>query len=271
MIPSEIASNVWLFTSSLYHTTSTVIRTGNYVMIVDPNWLPEEVYAIREFVAGISGERKHILLFTHSDYDHIIGYGAFPGAMVIASRAFADNAHREDDLDQAIRFDAERTLSRDYALTYPAVDIIIESDGQQVDLGDAVLTCYLSPGHTAEGIFSIVEPGGIWIAGDYLSDVEFPLIQDEGIYRRTLELVDQILQNHTIRCMVPGHGTVARTPAEILRRRNHAMEYIDDLQQTVSGVAFPEEKYKARYPDWEALKSWHRGNLDGMKAREQPL
>ena len=76
---------VTVFESALYRTTSAVIQTPDMVLLADPNWLPHEVAAIQQHVAAIRGSRPLYLLFTHSDYDHILGYKAFPDAQAIVS------------------------------------------------------------------------------------------------------------------------------------------------------------------------------------------
>ena len=69
--------NVTIFQSALYQTNSTVVRTDDLVLVVDPALLPDEVAAIREYVESIREDRSVFLVFTHSDFDHIIGYKAF--------------------------------------------------------------------------------------------------------------------------------------------------------------------------------------------------
>lgn len=76
---------VTVFQSALFQTTSSVIQTKEMILIVDPNWLPNEIETIRNYVNSIQWEREIYLLFTHGDFDHIIGYQAFPGAKTIGS------------------------------------------------------------------------------------------------------------------------------------------------------------------------------------------
>src|SRR5699024_5323086 len=141
------------------------------------NWLPEEVERIRRYVDSIKNNRKQLyLILTHSDFDHIIGSGAFPEAKVIASRELRENQHKEDVIEEIRQFDQDYYLQRNYTPTYPEVDYVIEEDGQTLDLDTCILTFYQAPGHTSDGIFTVIEPFGIFLAGDYLSDVEFPFI-----------------------------------------------------------------------------------------------
>ena len=95
---TDLRKDIRVFTSSIYQTNSTVIKAPNAVFVVDPCWLPHEVMAIRDYVDEIRGNRQIYLIFTHSDYDHIIGYGAFPGAKVIASKAFSRKVDKEKDV-----------------------------------------------------------------------------------------------------------------------------------------------------------------------------
>lgn len=66
--------HITIFESALYRTTSTVFHNDDLILIVDPNWLPGEVQAVRGHVDQIKKGYPLYLLFTHSDYDHIIAY-----------------------------------------------------------------------------------------------------------------------------------------------------------------------------------------------------
>jgi hydroxyacylglutathione hydrolase len=132
--------NLTVFQSALYHTTSTIVETDDCVMVVDPNWLPQEVDAIRHYVEQIRKGRPLYLMFTHSDWDHIIGYSAFPNATVIASESFANCVEKEVIIQQINEFDDRYYISRDYEITFPYVDIVIKQDGQLVTVGGTQLT-----------------------------------------------------------------------------------------------------------------------------------
>jgi hydroxyacylglutathione hydrolase len=88
--------NVTIFQSALFQTNSTVILTDDAVLVVDPAWLPDEVLAIQQYAESIRGRRSLFLVYTHSDYDHIIGHGAFRPDKVFATKAFAERGDGED-------------------------------------------------------------------------------------------------------------------------------------------------------------------------------
>lgn len=228
---------VTVFTSDLYRTTTTVVATDTHIVVADPCWLPREVAEIARFVAETRGSRQVVLLFTHSDFDHIIGWRAFPDAVVVASGSFArcPAAERERNLAQIREFDDKYYLTRPYEIAYPDVDYIMEGDGTVLELGAARLVCYQAPGHNADGLLTVVEPHGVLILGDYLSDAEFPFISyDSRRYEETLLKLDDIAARHEIGLFVPGHGSPSRELAEMRARRDADLRYIRELRRLVA-------------------------------------
>lgn len=225
---------VTVFQSELFQTTSTVIQTEEMVLIVDPNWLSGEVELIKEYVNTIRGNRDTYLLFTHGDFDHIIGYQAFPDARVIGSAELHNHSQKEQKLQMISEFDNKNYITRSYPIEFPRVDIVIDEDGQQLRLGDTTLTFYLAPGHTADGLITVVEPLGMMIAGDYLSHFELPFIyQSAKAYIQTLEKAERIFSSHSVNLLIPGHGQVTADSLEMKRRLDMASDHLDRLCKAV--------------------------------------
>jgi len=263
-----LRNGLTVFTSALYQTTSTFVETPRAVFLIDPCWLPYEIEQIRNFVQSRIKQRKLYLIFTHSDYDHILGYRAFPDARVIASRKFATLPYKDVQVRKAIDFDQEHYITREYPIEYPDVDIEIDKDGKALHYSGNVATFYQAPGHTVDGMFIVFEPMGVLIAGDYLSDIEPPLIEhDLGAYRRTLAKVDRILRLHQIKYMVPGHGSVSTDTSEVLRRRDESIEYLDDLESAMNTQSiFPLDKYRSRYHYFGEFTKFHEHNKEFVRA-----
>ncbi|MFT4761195.1 MAG: hydroxyacylglutathione hydrolase [Paraglaciecola sp.] len=255
-----------VFQSALFCTTSTVIETSDLVLVVDPNWLSDEVETIRHFVEKIKGNRPVYLLFTHSDYDHIIGWRAFPDAKVIASQAFVENPDKEKILEQIHTFDDEYYISRDYEIAYPRVDFPIQKEGETLSFGNTQLTFYHAKGHNSDGIFTIVN-NQYWIAGDYFCEVEFPYIYHSSVeYEATLAKTAAILKEHSIEYLIPGHGTVATSNAEILKRKQDALKYIHELRDSVKmGKHFDLDNLWRYYKFPRIMKKFHAANIELMQ------
>ena len=260
-------TNITVFESALFRTTTTIIETDDLLLLVDPNWLPSEIETIQLEVQRRKRNKPFFLLFTHSDYDHIIGYRAFENAKIIASQAFIDNENKTKILQQINDWDDENYILRNYPIEYPSVDLVVRQDSQQLKIGDTTLTFYLAPGHNIDGIFTIVEPLGIWIAGDYLSNIEFPYIYHSSLaYETTMDKVATILSNHKIHQLITGHGDMAFETREILKRKEDSLKYIRDLRTALqNNVPFDFELLMEAYRFPKIMKQFHNGNVALMK------
>lgn len=256
-----------VFESALFRTTSTLVETDDLLLLVDPNWLPLEIENIQQVLKSKQGSKPLYLLFTHSDYDHIIGYRAFDNAQIIASQALIDNKNKASILQQIKDWDDENYIKRNYPIDYPQVDIPIKKDGQQLKIGATTLTFYLAPGHNIDGIFTIIEPLGIWIAGDYLSNIEFPYIyHSSAAYEQTLAKVQPILKKHSPKILVTGHGDVALSHREIIQRQTDAYAYIHALRAAIQqATTFDFGALMEAYDFPKIMKAFHDGNVALMQ------
>lgn len=258
-----------VFRSCLQETVSVVIKTEEMVMVVDPNWLPQEVEEIRAYVYKILGQRTLYLLFTHSDYDHILGYKAFPDAMVIASSAFANsNQEKKTHILTAIKsFDDEFYLSRNYELVFPPVNVSFENDRETVKLGGLTFTFYNAPGHNDDGMFTMIEPLGILLAGDYFCDVEIPYIDYSGeLYETSVLKLDELMNTFDIQLLIPGHGSLTKDKQEMKKRQVDSLTYIramrrlikeenqSAIDQLIEGYKFPTTMKKVHQDNQLLLK-----------------
>ncbi len=199
-----------------------------------------------------------VMVFTHSDFDHILGYGAFDPNFVIAHHNFFKNPKKDKILQEIHDFDAKMYIKRDYELKYPEKGIEITSDNQVVSFGNTNLHFYPALGHTDDSIFLIIEPLKLLLVGDYLSNIEFPFIYyslDE--YRKTVDKISLILERHPIQTMIPGHGDIA-TSVDAIKTRlmldNYYLEYFIKFY-------FDFENFLKYYPFPDGLHDEHLANL----------
>ncbi|MEO2077149.1 MAG: MBL fold metallo-hydrolase [Bacillus sp. (in: firmicutes)] len=257
--------HVTVFQSALYQTTCTVVDTKDFVLVVDPNWLPHEIEGIQRHVARIQGEKALYLLFTHGDFDHVMGYLAFPGAKVIGSKGLQEHPDKEKKVAMIHQFYNDYYIHQPYPIAFPEVDIVICEDGQKLVIGESTITFYLAQGHTHDGLFTVIEPLGIWIAGDYLSDFELPFIYHSArAYEQTLQKAEQILVKHHVSVLVPGHGQTTISLQEIERRIYVSKNYLERLiiavtQEDVEALTALEKEMS--FPS-NFTKQCHQDNME---------
>jgi hydroxyacylglutathione hydrolase len=93
---------------------------------------------------------------------------------------------------------------------------------------------------------------GVLVAGDYLSDVELPALNDGGsleAYRATLARLAPVVER--AETVVPGHGSpLARDAA--LRVLDEDVEYLDELQAGKERPRLPDGRDSSRQRELHA-------------------
>ncbi|MFK7932354.1 MAG: MBL fold metallo-hydrolase [Saprospiraceae bacterium] len=257
-----------IFQSALFQTTTTLIIGENYLLLVDPNWLPQEVDFIYNFINKLPSRTKNYLLFTHSDYDHIIGYGKFKHFKTIASQNFIDNPQKNKQLQQVISWDDEYYIERNYPLEYPKIDIPIKGENVGLMIGSDEYVFNQAVGHNYDGLITFNQTKGILIVGDYLSNIEFPYIYESvEKYILVLNLLNKKITKEEVKVLITGHGDYTTHKQEMLHRIATSMEYIEMLKASVlEGKTFDFKKYVERYSFPIGMTKFHQDNLKLAKA-----
>jgi glyoxylase-like metal-dependent hydrolase (beta-lactamase superfamily II) len=207
-------------------------------VLIDSPYFPDELQLLPTLL-GQAGFRPNGLLATHGDYDHLLGRLAFPGLALgvgepTAERLRAEPGAAQRELRDA---DAEHYVIRAAPLalgSYQALPV-----PGRVELGDAELELQPAEGHTRDGTAFLAEFAGVLVCGDYLSDVEIPLIASAGSlgdYRDTLARLRPLVER--VDTVVPGHGS-PHDRAAALRLLDEDLAYLDALEAGGERVALP--------------------------------
>ena len=138
--PFEIIDGIY-FVGGRIHRPSYLFATSEGHILLDTTFdesVPEIVANIKKL--GFDPEDVKLLLSSHAHHDHVGGHSnmrEITGATTVASAADAD-----------VIESGGKTDFRDTGLWPPATVDRIIVDGEQVKLGDRVLTAHFTPGHT---------------------------------------------------------------------------------------------------------------------------
>jgi hydroxyacylglutathione hydrolase len=258
--------NIEVYQSAIYQTNTTIVIGESHIFLFDPNWLPIEIDFLRDRIDEILSDKKLVLIFTHSDYDHIIGYKAFAPDTVIAAENFSTNKEKESLLIQINDFDDEYYISRNYAIEYPKVDITIKKDYTVLEFGSEKLTFLIANGHTADGIITYFVNKEILILGDYLCKVEFPYIYFSSYeYDITLNKIKRFIHDNEIKIGVSGHGDL-QSESELTDTLILAKNYIVQLRDAIAlGKPISLENFNVNIPFPKIMTDYHNGNIQLIK------
>ncbi|MEL7251338.1 MAG: MBL fold metallo-hydrolase [Bacteroidota bacterium] len=260
-------SSVIVFESELMQTTCTLIIRPDHLLLVDPNWLPSEVAFIAREVEKRRTDLPLYLLFTHSDYDHIIAYERFKAtAKLIVSQALLDNPEQTLQLEEIRNFYDQYYLQPPWPISYPQnANLVISKRKEIHQVGNSTYHFYQAPGHNPDGLLTYLVEQQVLIVGDYLCAVEFPFIYHSiKAYQQTLKVLDELLHTQPIRLLIGGHGPVTTQKQEMLSRLADAKWYLEQLiAYGDAGILFPEEELWSRYPHFPIIQGkYHRGNME---------
>jgi glyoxylase-like metal-dependent hydrolase (beta-lactamase superfamily II) len=217
-------------TSRLWQTTCTAVRSGGECMLIDSPYFPDELELLPVLLSQ-AGFEPVGLLATHADWDHLLGRLAFPGLALgvgssTAERLRAEPGAAQRELRDA---DAENYVARPAPLSlgsYQALPL-----PGSVAVGEAEIELHPTGGHTADGVAFLARSAEVLICGDFLSDVEIPMISDGGSvgdYRATLARLAPLVE--AVDAVVPGHGS-PHSRDVALRLLDEDVDYLDALDR----------------------------------------
>lgn len=121
-------------------------------------------------------------------------------------------------------------------------------------------TLYFLPisGHTADMMATFFVERKVVVAGDVLSDLEFPFIfYSSQKYLESLEKMKEKVLEYGIHILVPGHGRpVLNSQKEILGRIEDDLDYLQQLRSGNQLARYRGEPIPAH------LISRHEGNIE---------
>jgi len=229
--------DVLVITSRMWQTNAVAIRADDEAMLIDSPYFPDELDALPGLLAG-AGFEPDALVATHADYDHVLGRLAFPGLALGVGEQSALRLREEPGATQReLRDkDAELYVERPHPLSLGQVQALPVPGS--IELGPEELELHPAEGHTRDGMAVMARWCGILCVGDYLSNVEIPMVE-AGLadYRATLARLAPLVE--AAETIVPGHGA-AHSRDEALRILDEDVDYLDALERGEEKPALPD-------------------------------
>jgi glyoxylase-like metal-dependent hydrolase (beta-lactamase superfamily II) len=191
------------------------LRAGE-AFVIDSPVLPDELDSLPALLEQAGFPDPSGLLATHGDWDHVLGRLAFPGVALGCSETTAERLRASPgEAQRELRaFDEDLTIARERPLALGSVQALPVPG--RCSLGDRELELHPATGHTPDGMAIVIPWARVLVAGDYLSTVELPMLNDGGdpdVYLATLERLRVVVGG--VEHVVPGHGPVLDSAAAL--------------------------------------------------------
>ncbi|QBR93648.1 MBL fold metallo-hydrolase [Nocardioides euryhalodurans] len=268
---TPVADGVLVHQSELLRNNAVVVEGRNGVLLVDPGLTDSELRCLahdlreldRPVVAGFA---------THPDWDHVLWHADLGEAPRFGTARCADFMHAlRSDADWRARVTeglppeiAEEVPLDPFGLitALPAGTTHLPWDGPPVRVVEHPAH---APGHAA----LVVEDRRVLVAGDMLSDVFVPMLDDwnnahdpvEG-YLTGLRLLEDVVGGVDV--VVPGHGSVGKGE-QVGARIRLDRAYVDALRDGRT----PDDPRigPSVEPGWEWVADIHTGQAEALARR----
>lgn len=275
---TQVAEGVLVHRSALLRNNAVVVVGPTGALLVDPGLTHDELVCLADdlrardlpVVAGFA---------THPDWDHALWHPAFGDvprygtarcAAVLADLRDGDGA----DWRERVRGALPPEIVDDVPLglfglvtALPAGATAVPWDGPRVRVVEHPAH---SPGHAA----LLVEGSGVLVAGDMLSDVFVPMLDDPGgdgdpveDYLAGLRALEQVTD--AVRVVVPGHGSVG-VGDQVRARTDLDRAYVRALRDGTDPDD-PRISGPTVEPGWEWVADIHAGQAHGLAERRRRL
>ena len=206
-------------TSSKYDTTTTIVRRGSSVLLIDPAWTTAELDGI---VVWLSEHDCRVTsgFATHAHHDHMLWHQDFGEAPRWASAKSAEMAleWREELVAMLDPYPREwpNPLDGIHALPGSTIPSAFGSEG------DETVELVVHDGHAPGNTVVLLAERGVLLAGDMLSAVELPLPfspDNLPVYLDALDRLAPVVRRAKV--LVPGHGHPTYNPLARLDADRH--------------------------------------------------
>jgi cyclase len=231
MIQRErVADNVYSFQSEYYaQVTAGAVIGPDWAVAIDTLAFPEETLAIRDFIEDELKVPVRYVINTHYHADHSWGTCYFPGALVISHTLCRELMEKKaiSSLEEARK---QNTSFRKSQIIFP--HITFNSGKVSLKVGKKTLTMFSLPGHSIDGIGTLIEEDRVLFSGDIFMPIPYIVDGDYDQMVSSLKLMGSLsLEN-----VVQGHGDVVLR-GEIEAAIGDHLNYLSTIRKIVRRAA----------------------------------
>jgi glyoxylase-like metal-dependent hydrolase (beta-lactamase superfamily II) len=269
----QVAEGVLVHQSELIQNNTVVVQGRAGVLLIDPGTTGSEMACLAKDLSE-SGRPVVAGFATHPDWDHVLwqaelGRAPRYGTARCAAhlRELRSNAGWQARVAEMLPPEiAEETPLDLFGLIIglPAGTARVPWDGPPVRIIEHPAH---APGHAA----LLIEESGVLVAGDMLSDVLIPMLDDANgtndpieEYLAGLRLLEDVADDVDV--VIPGHGSVGRA-GQVRARIEQDRAYVHALRD--GDVTDDPRIGSSAKPGWEWVSDIHAGQRERFTRRSQ--
>jgi glyoxylase-like metal-dependent hydrolase (beta-lactamase superfamily II) len=270
---TQVAEGVLIHRSELLQNNTVVVQGRRGVLLIDAGITCSEMACLANDLREL-GQPVVAGFSTHPDWDHVLWHaelGEAPRYGTARCAAFMRDLRSQADWRARVTEGLPPEIAEDTPLDpfglitgLPAGTVQIPWDGPEVRVIEHPAH---SPGHAA----LLIEEPGVLVAGDMLSDVFIPMLDDFSSindpieeYLVGLRLLEGVADDVDV--VIPGHGSVGRAD-QVRARIEMDRVYVQALRD--GDVSDDPRIGPSAKPGWEWVSDIHAGQLQSIARRTE--
>jgi glyoxylase-like metal-dependent hydrolase (beta-lactamase superfamily II) len=270
---NQVASGVLTHQSELLQNNAVVVHGGAGVLVVDPGITGDEMASLandlrdwgQPVVAGFA---------THPDWDHVLWHadlGEVPRYGTVRCAAAMRDLRSKADWKTSVAEGLPPEIAEEIPLDLFGLITGLSVETARVPWDGPAVRIIEHPAHAQGHAALLIEESGVLVAGDMLSDVFIPMLDE---FNGTNDPVEDYLTGlrrledvaDDVDVVIPGHGSVGRADQvqariELDRAYVHALRDGHDPDDPRIG---PSAK-----PGWEWVSDIHEGQAQGLARQRE--
>jgi glyoxylase-like metal-dependent hydrolase (beta-lactamase superfamily II) len=269
---TKVAEGVLVHQSELLLNNTVVVQGRAGVLLIDAGITGDEMACLandlRELdqpvVAGFS---------THPDWDHVLWHpdlGEAPRYGTARCAAHMRDIRSDADWKARVIEGLPPEISEEVPLDPFGLIIGLPADTARIPWDGPGVRILEHPAHAPGHAALLVEPSGVLAAGDMLSDVFIPMLDDfDGNndpiedYLVGLGMLEGAADEVDV--VIPGHGSVGRA-GQVRARIEMDRAYVHALR---AGVGPDDPRIASAEPGWEWVSDIHAGQAQSVAQRRE--
>jgi glyoxylase-like metal-dependent hydrolase (beta-lactamase superfamily II) len=262
---NQVAEGVSIHQSELLENNTVVVQGREGVLLIDAGITGEEMACLANDLSDL-GQSVVAGFSTHPDWDHVLWHpdlGEAPRYGTAPCASFMRDLRSKADWKSRVAEGLPPEIAGEIPLDPFGLITGLPSDAAQIPWDGPKVRIIEHPAHAPGHAALLIEGPGVLVAGDMLSDVFIPMLNDfDGNndpieeYLTGLRLLERVVDEVDV--VIPGHGSVGRgdqVGARIALDRTyvHALRDGDVVDDPRIG---PSAK-----PGWEWVGDIHEGQV----------
>lgn len=270
---TKVADGVLVHQSELIQNNTVVVHGRSGVLLIDPGLTGEDMTCLANDVAE-SGQPVVAGFATHPDWDHVLWHtelGEAPRYGTARCAAFMRELRSNADWKARVTEGLPPEIAADVPLDPFGLITGLPADTAEIPWDGPRVRIIEHPAHAQGHAALLIEECGVLVAGDMLSDVLIPMLDDWNStndpvedYLVGLRLLEGVADDVDV--VIPGHGSVGG--ADQLRARIKLdRAYVHALRD---GHAPDDPRIgSSAKPGWEWVSDVHSGQAQSLARRRE--